>query len=222
MFTTQQLLDKSRNELLDLSTRNRLLSIPVNSKSARIIPVLDELSEQVYRLLVIEKKSLSFLPGQRSKKSNTETDQPEGEEDEEVGLPQPEDEQDASTGLAKRHVDLRLQTALSPEGLQRRLLDLFHDARTMIEEQGVNILYLALGHLKWFEVEHSDTPRFAPLILVPVELNRKSASERFVLQWTGDDIQKNLSLRAKLKTDFQIETPTFLDEETLNLTDYFS
>lgn len=42
---------------------------------------------------------------------------------EEAGLPQPEEEADASTGLARRHVDSRLQTMLSPEGLQRRLLD---------------------------------------------------------------------------------------------------
>jgi hypothetical protein len=41
--------------------------------------------------------------------------------------------------LARRHVDARLQTALSPEGLQARLLNLFRDAQTMIEEQGVNI-----------------------------------------------------------------------------------
>ena len=26
----------------------------------------------------------------------------------------------------------------------------------MVEEQGVNILYLALGQLKWFEAEHAD------------------------------------------------------------------
>ena len=42
-LSIQELLDRSRKELLDLSTRNRLLSIPVNSKSARIIQVHDEL-----------------------------------------------------------------------------------------------------------------------------------------------------------------------------------
>lgn len=112
MFTTEELLNKSRNELLDLSTRNRLLSIPVNSISARIIQVRDEFSEQVFRLLVTEKKSFSFLPGRRSSVVN-QTSAASGEEtNEEVGLPQPDEEQDQSTGLAKRHVDSRLQTAL--------------------------------------------------------------------------------------------------------------
>src|SRR5947207_1020666 len=112
MSTAQQLLNKSRNELLDLSTRNRLLSIPVNSSSARIIQVHDELSEQVYRLLVTEKKSLSFLPG-RQTKAPADGQQGQPVEDEEIGLPQPDDEQDSSTGLPKRHIDLRLQTSLS-------------------------------------------------------------------------------------------------------------
>jgi Protein of unknown function (DUF4011) len=64
--TTEDLLNSSRRELLDLSTRNRLLSIPVNSSSARIISVRDEISEQTHRLLTTEKKAFSFLPGRSS------------------------------------------------------------------------------------------------------------------------------------------------------------
>ena len=176
-LSIQQLLDRSRKELLDLSTRNRLLSIPVNSKSARIIQVYDELCEEVFRLLVNEKKALSFLPGRQTKKAESTDSQLF--DDEEIGLPQPEDDEESSTGIARRHQDLRLQTALSPEGLQRRLLDLYINARTMIEEQGVNVLYLAFGHLKWFEAGHSDTPRYAPLILIPVELQRRLRPSAF-------------------------------------------
>jgi hypothetical protein len=231
----QELLNRSRKELLDLSTRNRLLSIPVASKSARIVCVHDELSEQVYRLLVAEKKSLSFLPGVANKAANggaaTETaeagqsgahsDQKSQADEEEIGLPQPEDEA-GPDGIARRHRDLRLQTALTPEALQRRLLDLCRDARMMIEEQGVNILYLALGQLKWLEAEQADTPRFAPLILVPVELQRKTASERFQLRWREEDIEENLSLQAKVKTDFGFELPSLPDEEGFSADAYFA
>jgi hypothetical protein len=38
-LTLDQLLERSRKELLDLSTRNRLLSMHVGSKSARLIQV---------------------------------------------------------------------------------------------------------------------------------------------------------------------------------------
>ena len=209
MPITQDVLDRNRRELLDLSTRNRLLSIPVNSKSARVIHLHDELTPQIFRLLVDEKKALSFLPGRKSEDAKTPTHEKDRDDTdpEEADLPQPDNELDSSTGLAKRHTDSRLQTTLTSEGLQRRLLDLHRDARTMIEEQGVNILYLALGHLKWFEADDADTPRFAPLILLPVELERAGASDRFKLLAREEDVQENLSLAAKLKADFDLDLP---------------
>lgn len=212
-----ELLNRSRRELLDLSNRNRLLSIPVNTKSARIVQVQNELSERVFQALVTDKKAMIFSPGQGAKENPADDS-----DDEEIGLAQPEDEYDDKSGLPKRHVDLKLQTALSPEGLQRRLLDLFQDSQTIVEEQGVNILYLALGQLKWFEAEQADTPRFAPLILIPVELQRKSATERFQVRWREEDIQGNLSLEAKLKLDFDIELPVFPEEEEFSLDQYFN
>jgi hypothetical protein len=218
--STQELLDRSRKELLDLSTRNRLLSIRVNSKSARIVKVYDELSAEVFRLLVIEKKGLSFVPGKASK-SRVAASNPELFDDDGIGLPQPEEDEVTVNGVAKRHGDVRLQTALTPEGLQRRLLDLYLNARTMIEEQGVNVLYLALGHLKWFETGNSDTARYAPLILIPVELERKTASERFRLRWREEDIESNLSLETRLKTDFGITLPPFPEQEDFEPEDYF-
>ena len=204
----ERLLDTSRRELIDLSTRNRLLSIPVHAKSARLVHVVDEKSNQVYRLLVTEKKTLSFLA---SEKAEEATDRPE------QGLPQPEEEADQ----VQRLMDLRLQTTLTPEGLQRRLLTLYRDAQTMIEEQGVNILYLALGHLRWIEAHQPDVQYHAPLILVPVELQRRTASDRFTLRWREEDLQENLSLRAKLATDFSLDLPPFPDDEDLDVTGYF-
>jgi len=216
------ILNTSRKELLDLSTRNRLLSVPLDSKAARIIRIQDELSEQVFRLLVAERTTFSFLPGRAAAKNTAaETLLDNGEDQSEViGLPQPDDESDPATALPKRHIDSKLQTALTPEGLQRRLLALHNDAKAMIEEQGVNILYLALGLLKWYEADKADTPRYAPLILIPVGLSRKTAAEKFILTWTGDDIEENLSLGNKLKQDFNIELPPFPHEEEFDLAGY--
>ena len=56
MAQLEKLLEESRCELLDLSTPNRLLAIPVESKSARVIHVRDEKSDVVFRLLVEERK----------------------------------------------------------------------------------------------------------------------------------------------------------------------
>ena len=219
MAQLEKLLEESRRELLDLSTRNRLLSIPLESKSARVIHVRDEKSDVVFRLLVAERKAMGFLPGVETKSKRPQTEEVGpivGDlEEEEIGLPQPDGEINESTLGERRHVDTKLQTALTSDGLQNRLLALYRDARLIMEEQGVNILYLALGRLKWFEAEKADTPRHAPLVLVPVQLQRRSALDRFTLKWREEDVQENLSLAAKLSAEFGIELPKFPLEEDL-------
>lgn len=219
----QELIDRNRLELLDLTTRNRLLSIPVGSKSARLIHVHNELSPRIYRLLVSEKKSMSFSPGSGTGRlsgllsggATAETG-----DQEEVDLGQPEEAPSASAGSVKRHLDGRLQTALTSEGLQRRLLDLYRDAQTMLEEQGVNILCLALGQLRWFEAADPSTPRFAPLILVPVALERAGAADRFKLSARAEDVEENLSLEEKLKVDFGINLPPFGEPDDFDPSEY--
>ena len=140
------------------------------SRSSRL-EIVDERSDDVFRQLVVEGKALSFLPSLAE----------DGEEDEYADdhLPylfQPDDEQLGSDGRAARHTDDKLQTLLTSEQLQKRLLKLFYDARTYEEEQGVNILYLALGFLKWYEDQNSDRERYSPLLLIPVNLDRTSAT----------------------------------------------
>lgn len=204
-------LEKSRQALLDLSTRNRLLSLP-QAATARVLHFADERTDEVYRLLAGESKAMSFAPA-KAEEEQAAADPAEVQETQAtLALPQPEesvDEQLDARGVAQRHRDLKLQTRLSSEKLQRRLLDMYSDARTFIEEQGVNILFLALGQLQWFDRNAPDKPRFAPLILLPVALERKSAAERFTLSWLQEDAAENLSLAAKLKADFGLELPEF-------------
>jgi hypothetical protein len=93
---------------LDLSTRNRLLSIPIGSKSACVIQVYDEIKDQVFRLLVTEKKAFSSLPARQTKPAAASNDaESSGMEtdDEEIGPQQPDDGEDSDTGLAKGHKD---------------------------------------------------------------------------------------------------------------------
>ena len=71
-----------------------------------------------------------------------------------------------------RYTDAELETRLGPDALQKKLLKIAREAQTAEEEQGVNILYLALGFLTWFEDKASSIPREAPLLLLPVELLR--------------------------------------------------
>jgi len=100
-----------------------------------------------------------------------------------------------------------LVVASSEDALSLQLLKVRADAQAFVEEQGANLLFLAIGFLHWYESESSGEVRRAPLILVPCTLVRRSALELFHLEPTGDDVQLNMSLAAKLRTDFGIVLP---------------
>lgn len=213
---------RARIELLDLSTRNRLLNTPRNGK-ARIVEVVNELAEAMYRTLVVDEKRFTFTPGRVDPDATAEeTDPLAPEAAEAIGsLEQPDAELDEQGRLAV-HWDLHLATRLTSAGLQKRLLDLYIDAKTLQEEQGVNILYLAIGYLKWRDQATPDTDRYAPLVLVPVALERGTAGEKFHLRWSGDDIQANLSLQAFLTRSHGLKLPEITDFEVLDIGAYMA
>ena len=155
------LLEEARTRLIETGARNRLIHTPRNTSKSKSIAVLGADADEVFRALVRQRTSLSFLSAPDEKQA---------------------EDADGVTHLVPFPLDLRtpagsgkLQTRLTAEGLQKRLLGLFRDARTLEEEQGVNILFLAVGFLRWFEDEHSETVREAPLILVAVTLMRSNA-----------------------------------------------
>jgi len=209
-------LDRARTELLDLSARNRLLSIPRSAKSAKTLEFVDELGGEVFRLLVKEGRVFTFIPGKGDGVEN------EDGVEEIAELAQPEDDGVDSRGVANRHADTRLQTRLTPAGLQKKLLDLYYDARTLEEEQGVNILFLAIGTLKWVDPKNTSLVRYAPLVLVPVELERGNAAEKFKLRARQEDVSANLSLELFLDRVHGLKLPTFEASDDFDLSAYVS
>ena len=116
--------------------------------------------------------------------------------------------------------DATLKSPYEDPVLQSRLLATYYAARTHIEERGVNILFLALGMLHWFEDDSSDKELRAPLLLVPVELSRTSAKEKFSLGYNEEEIEGNLSLAARL-AEMGIRHPELPEIESLSLEAYF-
>lgn len=218
-------LERARTELLDLSARNRLLHTPRFSKTAKTIDVVDEKSAEIFRLLVRENRAFTFLAGRPDRSGATAEDDEVEEEnvDSEVVLAQPDEEDGPDErGVSARHIDTRLQTRMTPKGLQKRLLDLYHDARTLEEEQGVNILFLALGSLNWVDPNKKENVRHAPLILVPVSLERGTAGERFRLRLRQEDLISNLSLEAYLDRVHALRLPTFDGGDEFDPESYFT
>jgi very-short-patch-repair endonuclease len=213
-------LEASRQELLDLGLRNPLLNFRLSK--AQGVAVVQEEAAAVYDVLVRQGKTMYFqalpeakkLPGEPSQSLLFTADSQLAEEAATPALTESERQ--------NRLSDNKLQTAEPPAKLESRLQNTYYTARTSLEETGANILYLALGMLTWYEADSSTEARQAPLVLVPVLLERGTAAERFRLRYTGADVESNLSLQAKLKASFGLALPLpELDEES-QLASYFA
>jgi len=123
--------------------------------------------------------------------------------------------------VSKKHRNLLLQTNHEAEELQKRLFYINQQSKSMLEEQGYNILYLALGFHEWNENNEPNVMRRAPLILIPVNLERKKVRGSFKLVWTGEDIIPNISLQEKL-LEYGVELPDFeMPEQKEGIYHYF-
>jgi very-short-patch-repair endonuclease len=101
-----------------------------------------------------------------------------------------------------------LHTAIPESELEGRLTDLYRASRLAFEEGGANILYLCLGFLKWTPQDGAG-PYRAPLVLVPVQLERKSVRSGFRLALHEDEARVNPTLLQMLKQDFDLSMPEF-------------
>jgi len=188
-FTMQNLdlkIELWKKRLLDLGKRNRLINFKETKRSSIAIksPNLGDL----FNLLVNEEKSLKF-----SSPSKTIFDE-NGEEQ----------------SISVVNGDIETNQTLSEQ--QRTLKSLRAKAKTSIEEQGINTLYLTFGMLKWKEIDNSEIIS-SPIILVPVSLKIETINEPYVLNLLDDEIILNPSLCFKFENDFGIILPEFNEHE---------
>ena len=204
----ESLLEDARKRLVETGTRNRL--IHVNRKTVRgsLLNIINERSNDIFELMRISGKKMRFM----GKCEEEEVDSDDG-----IVLHDARDEK-VDEG---RYTDSVIETPLTPDALQKRLLKLHRDAKTAEEEQGINILYLAMGFLQWYEDKNSNVLRESPLILLPVQLVRNDRTSTYDLMCRDDDIVTNLPLQERLKIDFGITLPEIDDSSDWSPSEYF-
>ncbi|MGI5898749.1 MAG: DUF3320 domain-containing protein [Christensenellales bacterium] len=115
----------------------------------------------------------------------------------------------------------RLRTSLNETELSGIITNLYRNAKASQEEAGANTLYLSMGLLKWYETKGSGRPRYAPLVLLPVDIIRRSAKMGYVLRLRDEEPQMNITLLEMLQQDFSISIenvdPLPLDENGVNM-----
>lgn len=187
-------LERWKRKLLDLSLRNRLLNFQETRAAVPLLcPDLPALE-----IALAEGKQLELHPRpldwQRSERDSNLHLRRTGE--------------DAETALLlEEFAHRRLRCDLEPSELNRRLTELYRAARTSIEENGANTLYLALGMLVWYETKTSTQSRRAPILLIPIEIQRRSAQSGFTVRLRDEEAMVNVTLLELLRHDFDLTIP---------------
>ena len=184
-------LERWQRKLLDLSARNPLLNHKSTKTSINLICPAPGLLED--KLSEGAQISIHSVPRPRTHGQDEELHQQRSGESISAEY--------ARDALEKRQV----LVDLSEDELSRRAVEVYRKAQTALQEGGANTLYLALGFLLW-KRDEKDNRRFrAPLILLPVILERKSVRNGIRMLAHDDDPRFNTTLLEMLRKDFQID-----------------
>ncbi|MGV3771180.1 MAG: DUF4011 domain-containing protein, partial [Sphingobium phenoxybenzoativorans] len=182
-----------QRRLLNLTTSNRLLHVPDGSKIVRLAcpnpGALEDRLAEGQRIKILPLPDLS-VGGRDAAIYESETKESLREEV-------------AAAALERGEV----LSPLTKDKLEAGLIDLYRKARSDMDEGGANTLFLALGFLKWKKRPQDEKSYRAPLILLPVQLERKSALSGVVMRSHEDEPRFNLTLLELLRQDFALTIP---------------
>ncbi|MBV7510026.1 DUF3320 domain-containing protein [Pseudomonas sp. PDM25] len=203
-------LGRWQRKLLDLSLRNNLLNFKAGKKSLK----LESPDPAALEDILASGKKLKLL---------TRPDLMDGADPRDQALYELREREDvrrlhALDALKRNEVFV----GLSSTEMEARLIELYRGARTALQEGGSNTLYLALGFLSWERADKGGQKYRAPLVLIPVTLERKSARSGFSMVLHDDEPRFNPTLIEMLRQDFelnlgQLETELPRDDAGLDI-----
>lgn len=189
-------IDRWQKKLLDLTLRNRLLNFPDSKKT---IPFL--CTDVAY----LEDR---LAEGAAIRVISQPEQNPLGERD--AALYRDVHGRDIQrTFAAEALLRDELPSPLAARQLESRLIDLHRQVRNDFAEGGANTLFLSVGFLRWKKKSEDERSYRAPLLLVPVRLERRSASSRFTIRFHEDEPRFNATLLQFLERDFDLSLPQF-------------
>ena len=97
--------------------------------------------------------------------------------------------------------------ALCGSDLAQMMTKIYRNTKEAMEEKGANTLFLALGLLKWAEGKgKAAKTHFAPIVLIPIDIKRKSASAPYSIKQREEAIV-NSTLLEFLHQNFELDIP---------------
>ncbi|MBQ9807327.1 MAG: DUF3320 domain-containing protein [Ruminococcus sp.] len=179
-------------KLLDISLRNSLLNFRPTSMSVQLmISDLDTLEDEMSKG---EEFKVMPVPGDMTLSVSDSK------------IYETENEKDLISSISDSEFkSRRLRTFLSESDLEKLMKKLHRQAKVSMEENGANTIYLALGFLRWYETDKSEKPRYAPLVLVPVDIIRKVQEKAYTIKIRDEDTQVNITMLEMLRQFFGID-----------------
>lgn len=177
-------------KLLDLSLRNNLLNLHFTRNMLQLIDIdISNLEDTLS-----EGKSFSIMPNPKAevlRKYNL--------------FSQPLHQSSPLYITANDELKYnRLLTHYHQQDLDNILTYIHKNAKQAIEENGSSTLYLAVGLLKWFDRKTPEQPRFAPVLLLPVEISRRSVNSKFTLKSREEETMINITLVEFLRQEYEL------------------
>ncbi|MGF7133086.1 very-short-patch-repair endonuclease/DNA polymerase III delta prime subunit [Paraburkholderia sp. EB58] len=193
--TPEGRLSKWKSRLLDLTLRNRLLNFKTTKSTlALVAPDLSKLEDAIAEGGEFRVRPMpNLMEGNDPRMAEVHTGRSGRVPLDDMAL----------TALDNKELIARMPQ----EALDGNLLTIFSAARTGLEEGGANTLYLALGMLRWTETETAETAHQAPIILVPVSLQRQSVRSGFRVCRHDDETIINPTLLQMLRNSFELRIP---------------
>ncbi|SMF60347.1 Protein of unknown function [Alteromonadaceae bacterium Bs31] len=193
-------IDTWQRKLLDLTKRNALLALKDRALAIRLYcPDIGSMEDNLADGVLF-----SFLSSEESPLKDS--DRSEETFRFQVGS---DIHKEYALDQLQKHV---LLVNMSKKKLEQNAINLFRKAKNDLEEGGSNTLYLALGMLRWKENPEDARSYRAPLILIPVELTRRSARAPIkVRQLPDENPIFNMTLIEFLDRDHNIDLNQFRD-----------
>ena len=184
-------MDIWERKLLDFSLRNNMLNLYLRQKAIQLISFdVDKLEDQLQdgrEFRIIEKPDVDLKIDESDRLVHSRL----------YPSLQPLVVDDLAHDM--------LHTYHTETETKNTLKNIYRAARNAIEETGANSLFLAIGTLRWYENEVSQTPRYAPILMLPVEMVYKKGG--YFIRTRDEDIMLNVTLTELLRQNYGIEVP---------------
>ena len=184
-------IERWQRKLLDLTLRNRLLNYRDSKQTLPLrCPDIGTLED-------------ALADGKKFRGLSLNDEDPFG-----TRTVSPEEAQRVEEAFVRDAFDRsQVVVPLTAREMNNRFLMLYRRANSDMQEGGTNTLFLAAGFLRWKKSEGDTRTYRAPLVLVPVRLERRSAQSPFRIAHHEDDVRINSTLLEFLKRDFGLRTP---------------